>query len=50
MDNPSGRNTYVLCEINISAVAPYPDSAAPLVAAATLAGVRAARSRRRAVT
>jgi hypothetical protein len=37
-----GRDTYVLCEINISAVSPYPDSAAPGVAEATIAGVRAA--------
>jgi len=39
---PDGRDTYVLCEINASSVAPYPDSAAPKVAEAVLAGVRAA--------
>jgi hypothetical protein len=39
-----GCDTYVLCEINISAVSPYPDSAAPGVADATIAGVRAARA------
>lgn len=39
-----GRDTYVLCEINISAVAPYPDSADVFVAAATVAGVRAAKA------
>jgi len=32
-----GSDTYVLCEINASSVAPYPDSAAPKVAAAVLA-------------
>jgi hypothetical protein len=37
-----GRDTYVLCEINVSSVAPYPDSAAPKVAEAVLAAVRAA--------
>jgi hypothetical protein len=41
-----GRDTYVLCEINVSSVAPYPDSAAPKVAEAALAGVRAAIKRR----
>jgi hypothetical protein len=43
---PDGRDTYVLCEINASSVAPYPDSAAPKVAEAVLAGVRAAIRRR----
>jgi hypothetical protein len=37
-----GRDTYVLCEINVSSVAPYPDSAASKVAEAALAGGRAA--------
>ena len=41
-----GRDTYVLCEINVSAVAPFPDSAAPKVAQAALRGVRAAKSAR----
>ncbi len=41
-----GRDTYVLCEINVSSVAPYPDSVAPKVAAAALAGVGAALKRR----
>jgi hypothetical protein len=27
-----GADSYVLCEINVSAVAPFPDSAAPKVA------------------
>jgi hypothetical protein len=29
-----GQDTYVLCEINVSAVAPFPESAAPRMAAA----------------
>jgi hypothetical protein len=43
---PDGADTYVLCEINVSSVAPYPDSAAPKVAAAVLAAMRAAAKRR----
>jgi hypothetical protein len=43
---PDGCDTYVLCEINVSSVAPYPDSAAPKVAAAALTGVRTAIKRR----
>ena len=30
-----GQDTYVLCEINVSSVYPYPESAVPYVAAAT---------------
>jgi hypothetical protein len=41
-----GADTYVLCEINASSVAPYPDSAAPKVAGAVLAAIRAAPKRR----
>jgi len=41
-----GNDTYVLCEINASSVAPYPDSAAPKVAAAVLAGIRSAIKQR----
>jgi len=41
-----GRDTYVLCEINVSSVAPYPDSAAPKVAEAALDGVCTAIGRR----
>jgi Domain of unknown function (DUF6815) len=37
---PDGADTYVLCEINVSSVAPYPDSAAPKVADA-VTGCRA---------
>jgi len=39
----SGEDTYVLCEINISSVSPFPDSAVSLIARATLARVQAAR-------
>jgi hypothetical protein len=41
-----GEDTYVLCEINVSAVAPYPDSAAPSTARKVLAGVLAAMAAR----
>jgi hypothetical protein len=47
---PDGRDTYVLCETNISAVSPYPDSAAGPVAAAAIAGVRAAKAARGAAS
>ncbi len=33
----SGEDTYVLCEINVSSVAPFPESAPPYIAKATLA-------------
>ena len=33
----SGEDTYVLCEINVSSVSPFPDSALALIAQATLA-------------
>jgi hypothetical protein len=32
-----GKDTYVLCEINISSVAPYPESAVPHIVKATIA-------------
>jgi hypothetical protein len=38
-----GEDTYVLCEINVSSVAPYPESAVPYIVEATLARMRAAR-------
>jgi hypothetical protein len=41
-----GADTHVLCEINVSSVAPYPDSAAPKVADAVLAAISAAARRR----
>ena len=37
----SGADTYVLCEINVSSVSPFPDSAVGPLAKATLARVRA---------
>lgn len=46
---PKGDNaedSYVLCEINVSSVAPYPESAVPYVVDATVARVKAARQRR----
>jgi hypothetical protein len=42
-----GKDSYVLCEINVSSVAPYPESAVPFVVDATVARVKAARQRRR---
>ena len=39
----SGKDSYVLCEINVSSVAPYPESAPPHVAEATLERIRALR-------
>jgi hypothetical protein len=42
----SGEDTYVLCEINVSSVAPYPESAVSYIADATTARVQAARQRR----
>jgi hypothetical protein len=38
----SGNDTHVLCEINVSSIAPFPASAPPFVAAATLARIEAA--------
>ena len=41
--NKAGDDTYVLCEINVSSVSPFPDSAVPMVAQAALARMQAAR-------
>jgi hypothetical protein len=41
----SGEDTYVLCEINVSSIAPFPESAPPYVAEAALTQVQAARQR-----
>jgi hypothetical protein len=46
----SGEDTYVLCEINASSVAPFPESAAPYIIEATLAQMQAARHGRRLAT
>ena len=37
----SGEDTYVLCEINVSSVLPFPPQALPKLAGATLAALRA---------
>ena len=42
----SGRDTYVLCEINVSAVWPFPSMAAGTVAAAAFARTRESTLRR----
>jgi len=41
-----GEDTYVLCEINVSSVAPYPESAVSCVVDATTVRAEAARQRR----
>jgi len=38
---PSNEDTYVLCEINVSSVSPFPDSAVVPIAQAVLARLRA---------
>ena len=43
----AGNDTYVLCEINVSCVSPFPDSAIEVIAHATLERVREARRLRR---
>jgi hypothetical protein len=42
----AGNDTYVLCEINVSSVAPYPDSATSVVARAALIRAQSARLQR----
>jgi len=37
--NDQGEDTFVLCEINASSIAPFPESAAPYVARATLESI-----------
>ena len=44
--NAAGDDTYLLCEINVSCVSPFPDAAIDVIAQATLARVREARQRR----
>jgi hypothetical protein len=39
----AGDDSYVLCEINVSAITPYPESAAPIVAQTALRRVRGRR-------
>jgi hypothetical protein len=43
----SGEDSYVLCEINVSSVAPFPDSAIPFVAEAAFLRAQAARQKDR---
>jgi hypothetical protein len=42
----SGEDGYVLCEINVSSVAPFPDSAIPLIVEATQQRVEEVKSSR----
>lgn len=42
----TGEDTYVLCEINVSSVAPYPESAVSYIVDATAARIQAARQNR----
>jgi len=42
----NGEDTYVLCEINVSSVAPYPASAVSYIVDATAVQVRRSRQRR----
>lgn len=44
--NAAGQDTYVLCEINISSVSPFPDSALAPLAAATLARTQTVKRKR----
>ena len=41
--NAAGEDSYVLCEINVSAVLPFPDQALPRIAQATAAAIQSAR-------
>lgn len=45
----SGEDTYVLCEINVSSIAPFPESAPPYVAEAVLARLQADRQKRKGI-
>jgi hypothetical protein len=42
----SGEDSYVLCEINVSAVAPFPDEAIPALTRATATAIIAAKAAR----
>lgn len=44
--NSSGEDTYVLCEINVSCVTPFPDPALPFVARAALARAQSRKQER----
>ena len=43
--NGAGQDTYVLCEINVSSVSPFPDSALVPIAEAALARTKAIKRR-----
>lgn len=43
----AGADTYVLCEINVSSVAPYPESAVPYMAEAAIARAQIAQKSRK---
>ena len=45
-DAHDGSDTYVLCEINMSSVSPYPEHATPLIARAAIRQALIARSGR----
>ena len=45
--NAAGDDTYVLCEINVSCVSPFPDAAIDVIAHAALARAREARQQGR---
>jgi hypothetical protein len=47
--NDAGEDTYVLCEINVSSVSPFPDAAVEPLARATLARVQALHEDRRSL-
>jgi hypothetical protein len=47
---PAGEDTYVLCEVNVSAVWPFPPIAAATVAVAAIARTRDAKHLRQAMT
>lgn len=47
-ETATGDDSYVLCEINVSAVWPFPPMAAPVVASAALDRTQAARRLRSA--
>ena len=46
MKRASGEDSYVLCEINVSSVFPFPDEAPDILAATTLRRLAAARQKR----
>jgi len=45
-----GEESYILCEINVSSVAPYPDSATAVIAKAVMMRAEVARKNRQSIT